>query len=285
MNSTACALFKFSRQDLSLRYLVVLEQSGKRLKSLAEFMVVSLVSNFSSIYDRRGFSEAATLRNHETNEFFRKVASVVGVIFFIRLCMQIRDFTKQMCGEELPKIDPMVRFYQIFSAKLVLEVFGGAGAIWGFSEVLTLRNPATQELWRFNALTIGFIFFLRYLMQMKDFLIETRYAGQSLVISKQQWVRLFQVYSAKLVLEVFGGGGAIWGFSEVLTLRRPETQEFWRFNASVIAFVFFIRFAMQIFDTLIEIMEDGHRTEAHFNKELSLSVEGHGSLSERTPLV
>jgi hypothetical protein len=35
-----------------------------------------------------------------------------------------------MKGEEVDTIDPWVRFYQIFSAKLVLEVFGGAGAIW-----------------------------------------------------------------------------------------------------------------------------------------------------------
>ena len=44
--------------------------------------------------------------------------------------MQINDYLKRMRGEEAEKIDPWVRFYQIFSAKLVLEVFGGAGAIW-----------------------------------------------------------------------------------------------------------------------------------------------------------
>jgi len=188
--------------------------------------------------------------------------------------MQVRDFMKQMRGEELEKIDPWTRFWQIFSAKLVLEVFGGCGAIWGFSEVLTLRNPLTQELWRFNALTVGFIFFIRYLMQMKDYIINVKYPGQTLVISTQQWARLLQVYSAKLVLEVFGGGGAIWGFSEVLTLRRPETQEFWRFNASVAGFIFFIRFSMQIFDALIEILEDAQS-----------GVKSRGVLGETTPLV
>jgi len=36
---------------------------------------------------------------------------------------------------------------QTFLAKIVLEVFGGGGAIWGFSEVITFRNPSTQEVW------------------------------------------------------------------------------------------------------------------------------------------
>jgi len=232
-----------------------------------------------------GFSEALTLRNHETQEFWRHNAIIVGVIFFTRYCMQIGDFLKRMKGEEPEAIDPWVRFYQIFSAKLVLEVFGGAGAIWGFSEVLTLRNPLTQELWRFNALTMGFIMFIRYLLQMKDYVISVKYPDTVLVISQAQWIRLVQTFSAKLVLEVFGGGGAIWGFSEVLTLRRPETQEFWRFNASVAGFVFFIRYSMQIFDALIDILEEGKKEGHRLHKEISLVEDGGYNSIESTPLM
>jgi len=156
----------------------------------------------------------------------------------------------------------------------------------GFSEVLTLRNPVTQELWRFNALTMGFIMFLRYLLQMKDYIISVKYPDAVIIISKHQWIRLIQVYSAKIVLEVFGGGGAIWGFSEVLTLRRPETQEFWRFNASVAAFVFFLRYSMQVFDSLIEILEDGKVEGARLQKEISLVEDDRGYSSlESTPLM
>merc|ERR1712008_187655 len=63
-----------------------------------------------------------------------------------------------------------------------------------------------------------------------------------------RWVRLLQIFSAKLVLEVFGGAGAIWGFSEVLTLRKPETLWFWRPCAAAVGAIFFLRFILQLED-------------------------------------
>jgi hypothetical protein len=96
-----------------------------------------------------------------------------------------------------------VRFLQIFSARLVLECFGGGGAIWGFSEVITFRNPATQETWRFNAQVVGFIFFFRWLLQISDYVKK-----QSRDEASPS--RLFQIFTARMVLEVFGGAGAIW---------------------------------------------------------------------------
>lgn len=69
----------------------------------------------------------------------------------------------------------ITRLLQTFSAKLVLEVFGGAGAIWGFSEVIGLRRPETIWFWRPFALTFGMIFFVRWIMQIQDYIIvETR---------------------------------------------------------------------------------------------------------------
>lgn len=68
--------------------------------------------------------------------------------------------------------DQLIRLAQVFSAKLVLEVFGGAGAIWGFSEAVGLRVPHTVWFWRPAALTIGAIFFVRWLLQMEDFALE-----------------------------------------------------------------------------------------------------------------
>ena len=54
-----------------------------------------------------------------------------------------------------------------FVPKLVLEVWGGAGAIWGFSEACGLRRPSTQWFWRPVALSLGFVFFLRFLQQVQ----------------------------------------------------------------------------------------------------------------------
>ena len=47
-------------------------------------------------------------------------------------------------------------------SKLVLDVFGASGAIWGTSEVLTLRNEETQELWRKISIGVGGFFLIRY---------------------------------------------------------------------------------------------------------------------------
>ena len=49
------------------------------------------------------------------------------------------------------------------AVKLILEVFGAAGAVWGASEVVTLRNKDTQEEWRYISLAIGILFFIRYI--------------------------------------------------------------------------------------------------------------------------
>ena len=35
--------------------------------------------------------------------------------------------------------------------------------------------------------------------------------------NKKASIRLVQIFAAKIVLEVFGGGGAIWGASEIVT--------------------------------------------------------------------
>jgi len=49
--------------------------------------------------------------------------------------------------------------------KLVLQVFGASGAIWGTSEVLLLRKNETQELWRDISRYIGIIFFIRFIIE------------------------------------------------------------------------------------------------------------------------
>lgn len=63
---------------------------------------------------------------------------------------------------------------QIFSAKLVLEVFGGGGAIWGFSEAVGFRVPSTVWFWRPCALVVGMIFFVRWIRQIQDYLVEMK---------------------------------------------------------------------------------------------------------------
>ncbi|KAL7545404.1 hypothetical protein ACHAWF_008764 [Thalassiosira exigua] len=66
----------------------------------------------------------------------------------------------------------ILQFFHIFSAKLVLEVFGGAGAIWGFSEAVGLRVPSTVWFWRPCALAVGAVFFVRWLSQVQEYIQE-----------------------------------------------------------------------------------------------------------------
>ena len=46
------------------------------------------------------------------------------------------------------------------------------GAIWGFSEAIGLRTASNVWFWRPCALTIGAIFFARWLSQIQEYVIE-----------------------------------------------------------------------------------------------------------------
>ena len=70
-----------------------------------------------------GSSEALTLRYHETQEFWRHTATIIGIIFLIRFFLQIRDFVQ----DRTPSGSMPVRLIQIFSAKFVLE---GECSLW-----------------------------------------------------------------------------------------------------------------------------------------------------------
>jgi len=214
-----------------------------------------------------GFSEVLTLRNAETVHTWRHIALTIGSIFLIRWFMQMQDFI----GSVEHANSGTARLIFVFSAKLVLEVFGGGGAIWGFSEVVTFRNDETRHPWQVTATVVGALFFVRWCLQIKDFI-----TGTNPDEGANKKVRLVQIFLAKIVLEVFGGGGAIWGSTEALTLRVPATQEFWRFWASVGGFVFFMRYLLQIRDYVNENMNDSYKP---------VSTSKGGVEDEGTPLI
>ena len=68
--------------------------------------------------------------------------------------------------------EKLIRLLQIFSAKLVLEVCGGGGAIWGFSEAIGLRTTSNVWFWRPVALLTGLIFFFRWFGQVQEYVME-----------------------------------------------------------------------------------------------------------------
>jgi len=232
-----------------------------------------------------GFSEAMSLRRPETQEWYRFYALSIGCIFFIRWCFQIEQFRKGDDTKADASKDSYRRYFQIFSAKMVLEVFGGGGAIWGFSEVCNLRRPDTQEEWRVKALTMGFIFFLRFLCQTKDYFMRAKFGDVYTEPEIDKKIRLLQIFSAKLVLEVFGGGGAIWGFSEAMSLRRPDTQGFYRTMAVIVGVIFLGRWFCQIRDFMTDRKEADIAAKPAHDVQYSLPFVDKVDATESTPLV
>jgi hypothetical protein len=47
--------------------------------------------------------------------------------------------------------------------RIVLEVIGGAGAIWGGAEVFALRTADNRELWRWISVAVGILCYLRFI--------------------------------------------------------------------------------------------------------------------------
>ena len=187
-------------------------------------------------------------RNSETVNFWRPCAAIFGGIFFVRFCLQIIDFVHQYFYKKTLTIGVKLnRFIHIFSAKFVLEVCGGGGALWGSMETLGLRNPENQDFWRFSCSIFLCIFFARFVIQARDYL------GHAVEPGVKPWVRLVQIFSAKFVLEVLGGAGAIWGWSEVITWRNAETIWFWRPISLTVGAVFFCRWILQICDYVGEM--------------------------------
>ena len=49
--------------------------------------------------------------------------------------------------------------------KFISNVLGGAGAVWGSSEIVCLRNNNNRRLWRGISGSVGIIFFGLYLQE------------------------------------------------------------------------------------------------------------------------
>ena len=55
---------------------------------------------------------------------------------------------------------------QTYSVKFVLEVLGAAGAIWGASEAIGLRNDENRWFFHWLACVVGFTFLMRWVVQL-----------------------------------------------------------------------------------------------------------------------
>lgn len=97
------------------------------------------------------------------------------------------------------------KFLLVLVVKFVLEVFGAGGAVWGFCEVLTLRNPETNELFRKICVVVALVFFVRYLIVMNRYRrrlfgiygsrgSDSKSVGSVNVGAQVEWARFLNIY-------------------------------------------------------------------------------------------
>lgn len=66
----------------------------------------------------------------------------------------------------------IIEFIESLTTKFVLEVCGSAGATWGVLGILDVKNEETMEACRWSALTVGSLFFFRFVYQHYRLMIE-----------------------------------------------------------------------------------------------------------------
>ena len=97
----------------------------------------------------------------------------VGSMFLIRWTFQIFAYFLYLAALwSNPSSIHMtiLRWYEILVVELILEVFGAIGAVWGFSEIITLRNPETIKIWIPIAIGVGVIFLVRWILHLIIFI-------------------------------------------------------------------------------------------------------------------
>lgn len=198
-----------------------------------------------------GSSEVFYLRDTpEATELVRLVATFVGGVFSIRFWWHIKHWW-QFEREYLPikmhhRRTHLLPFFQIHASKFILQVLGGAGAIWGCAEVVTLRNENTKEEWRLAAAAVGCTFFIRWAFQILAYCLYFPGLWSNPASIQMTILRWYEILVVMPILEVFGAAGAVWGCSEVVTLRYDETNETWRVIAMAVGVIFFLRWVKHL---------------------------------------
>ena len=98
---------------------------------------------------------------------------------------------------------PLDLFLRFLLCKILLEVCGAAGAVWGIGEIVGLRDEDNSEQFRYASAAVGIIFLIRFYWHAKhvwqhghDFPYVKRHHRRS------HWFHGTQVYGAKYLLQV-----------------------------------------------------------------------------------
>jgi lipid-A-disaccharide synthase-like uncharacterized protein len=165
---------------------------------------------------------------------------------------------------------------EIHASRFVLQVLGGCGAIWGCSEVVGLRRSNSEnsnsDSWRIGAACVGCLFLIRWMLQIASYCLIIKPLSKRTSSCLAMGIEWFEIVAVKVILEVFGAAGAIWGFSQIIMLRTKETVDFWRAVAIVTLVGFTIRWLL--------IVIQFARLEEDANKELKSAQRDSNVVSE-----
>jgi hypothetical protein len=104
-------------------------------------------------------------------------------VFLVRWIVEIASYCLIVLPSRLstiPYIARVVEWFEIVVVKAILEVFGAAGAIWGFSQIILLRTEETVEFWRAVAIVTLIGFTVRWLFIIVQFATSERDANTQL---------------------------------------------------------------------------------------------------------
>jgi len=244
---------------VSLR--VVVHWSKGKTKQDSSIAHAMLLITLSSTVIRLRDTTTIPTKPYTTNDIFRFISLFIFFIFTIRFYWKIKYFL-QHNHDYLPiksrhRRTHRLAFVQTFGARFVLHVLGGCGAIWGCSEAVGLRHEKNSEQWRVCAALVGIVLFIRWLMQVSSYcLMMSGDGGDSCFTKMNDWMEILVV---KVIVEVFGAAGAIWGFSQIVLLRTDKTTEFWQKAAVTTLVGFTIRWLIIV----TQFIKTGGETNGH----------------------
>lgn len=91
---------------------------------------------------------------------------VIHLLLLLCSSISLANIDFAMVGITRYNCQTLLQTARQFSVKFVLEVLGAGGAIWGSSEAIGLRNDANRWFFQWLACLVGFVFLVRWMVQL-----------------------------------------------------------------------------------------------------------------------
>lgn len=132
----------------------------------------------------RSLTTCRTHRSHSPSPSYTRITimhrpSLKSSLFLYSMHLRPASIDNNTASDELARMafaqenaEKLSSMGQVFGARLILEVFGSMGATWGSSEILGLRVESNSWFWRPCALIVGVVFLIRWINQVRDYVVE-----------------------------------------------------------------------------------------------------------------